>query len=1025
MSGIIKAVLGPTNTGKTHYAIERMLAYSSGVMGFPLRLLAREVYDRVVAIKGEHQVGLVTGEEQIIPEGARYILATVEAMPRHRSVDFVAIDEIQMAADPDRGHVFTDHLLHSRGRSETLFLGAATMAGLIRKLVPEAEIVDRPRYSDLSYVRPAKLHRLPRRSAIVTFSVQDVYALAELIRRDKGGAAIVMGALSPRTRNAQVAMYQAGEVDYMIATDAIGMGLNLDVGHVAFAGTAKFDGRHYRPLTSAELGQIAGRAGRYKTDGSFSTLSGGLEPLEDGVVEQIEEHRFDPVKIAHWRNSRLDFNTPHRLLQSLEKRTDTDGLSRQRDSLDVQILKALMADEDIMHMTRSRDQVQQLWAICQVPDFKALGLNDHVGLLKRLYADLCHDHGVIDEDLISRQVKRLDKPHGDIDTLAARIAAIRVWTYISHRRGWLADHAHWAAETRRVEDSLSDALHDKLTQRFVDRRTAVLMRGLKQRGGLSVQIDKTTGDVTAEDHKIGVLRGFSFEADITAAADEQKTLNAAATEGLRGEISRRAKLFANVGFKAIELDLSRGIQAPRLAWEGNSFARLRSVASQFKLEVVLEEGHMLLEDEAALVTRKAQEWLDARIAEKLEPILKLNAELNGEIEAPEGAAPLSGLARGIAFRLIEAYGTLERRDIDSDLRQLDQEARKGLRRFGVRFGATSLYMPLLLKPHATELRLILWALNNDADSLPALPTPGMVWVELAPQSETDKQPLSPQAETFYTLAGFRLTRAKAVRMDMVERLADAVRPLGGQGNWFPVTPEIMGLVGLSGDDFAAVMESLGYKSETRKEAKQAAETAAPATAEITAETDAVPETETSAEAADTADTSSTAETPPAQADAADAPAQTPDATAEAVEGVEIKADVSEEAESGDASETTADTADTADATAEELIDRLYFQWAPKRKRQSGRRDGRSQNRHNDAGGDKTGGKAGSQKRGKGRFDGKFSQSPKGKGPKGGKDAGGNKPANRSGGKGPRPERQPDPDSPFAALAGLKESLSKK
>lgn len=822
MSQIIKAVLGPTNTGKTHYAIERMLSYTSGVMGFPLRLLAREVYDRVVRVKGKNQTALITGEERIIPEGARYYLCTAEAMPRHMRTDFVAIDEIQMAADPLRGHVFTEHLLGTRGLFETLFLGADTIEPLIRLLVPEAEIVARPRLSTLTHVKPKKLHKLPPRSAIVAFSATEVYGLAELIRRDRGGAAIVMGALSPRTRNAQVSMYQSGEVDYLIATDAIGMGLNLDLDHIAFADLVKFDGRSFRGLTPSEAGQIAGRAGRFKRDGTFSTVGGG-ESFDPLMVAQIEEHRFDTLKNLVWRNTKLDFASIKRLIKSLERPTDIKGLNRQRDALDLTLLKELASFEDISALATDIDYVSLLWEVCQIPDFRKLGSNDHLNLCRKIYGDLTSQTGKIDEDLMARSVKRLDKLRGDIDTLADRLANVRIWTYISHRSGWLADAGFWAEETRRVEDRLSDALHDRLTQRFVDRRTAVLLKSLKQRGPLRVDIAKETGRITVEGHEIGTLIGFSFQVDPGAARDDQKTLTAAAESGLRLEISRRSKLFANVGFKTLILDISKGVHQPRLLLEGHPVFSLKSGGGPLSLSVKLAGTTLLTSDEEALVLRKAQEWLDARIEEKLEKLVSLSKDLNGEVETPDGAAPLTGLARGIAYRLLENYGTLNRSEIDQDLRSLDQEARKSLRRFGIRFGATSLYIPVILKPHATELRLVMWALKQGLEETPAIPTPGMVWVD----------PKADGPATFYHLAGFRTTSRKAVRMDMLERLADAVRPLGSKGDWFTVTPEIMGLVGLSGDDFAAVMETLGYVHESRREAKQSTDQSTPEASEKT------------------------------------------------------------------------------------------------------------------------------------------------------------------------------------------------
>jgi len=1030
MAGMIKAVLGPTNTGKTHYAVERMLAYSSGLMGFPLRLLAREVYDRVVAVKGKNQVALLTGEERIVPEGARYFMCTAEAMPRNKVVDFVAIDEIQMAADPQRGHIFTEHMLHTRGRHETLLLGAATMRNLIVRLVPDVEIVYRERFSKLSYVPPQKLSRLPNRSVLVGFSASDVYGMAELLKRHKGGAAIVMGALSPRTRNAQVEMYQAGEVDHLVATDAIGMGLNLDVGHVAFSALTKYDGRTFRELTAAEAAQIAGRAGRYRNDGTFSTIGGGeTDLMNERMIAQIEDHQFEPVKNIFWRNQRLNFNTIPRLLQSLEQNTDTEGLSRSRGSVDLRALKKLSEDEEIFALADNKEAVTRLWNICQIPDFRKLSPGDHHGLLRRIFVDIMGPAGSIPHDWFARQVKRLDNMDGDIDTLAGRIASIRTWTYVSHRKDWLTDAAHWAFVTRSIENRLSDALHEKLTQRFVDKRTAVLMRSLRQRDALRVSINSETNTVSVEGHEIGELNGFSFKVDPASAGDEQKMLKAAAEQGLQIELTRRAKIFANVGFKTLEFDFSEGLDKPIIIWDGAPIATMHDSGALFGPRVKLLANTLLTGENADLVREKTQEWLDSRISERMDPLVKLAQELNGEIEAPEGAVPLTGLARGVAYRLLEHYGVMGRAEVDADLRQLDQEARKGLRRFGIRIGASSLYMPFVMKPHATELRLTMWAMAGNIEGLPTIPTPGMVWVEIK-----DGAP-----DTFYELAGFKPCGKKAVRMDMLERLADAVRPLGSGRDWFEVSPETMGLVGLSGEDFAGVMKTAGYKFEVRQIAKAKAEPEAPAEATPEAAPEAAEAEKTGKEAATTAAAEAlpeadkaAEETAPEVADStpAEAAAETETKAPEETPAEEtVKAEAEETATPDtETTETEAIGAETTDAKAgeDELVERYYFTWAPKRKpRPQGRRQ-------NAGGGDaKTGDvKAGDAKEGHARPRGKgklgdrgkrdFSSKGRLKGGKGNQPNKGNH-ASRP----PKREKQADPDSPFAALAGLKATLEKK
>ncbi|MDO5706051.1 MAG: helicase-related protein, partial [Paracoccus sp. (in: a-proteobacteria)] len=537
----VTAVLGPTNTGKTHHAIQRMLAHRTGVMGLPLRLLAREVYDRIVAQRGPSVVALVTGEERIVPDRVQYWVATTEAMPEV-GADFVAIDEIQLCADPERGHVFTDRMLNMRGLHETLLLGSDTMRPAIAALIPGVQFQRRERFSTLTWAGSKKLSRMPARSAIVGFSVDDVYATAELLRRQKGGCAVVMGALSPRTRNAQVAMYQAGEVDYLVATDAIGMGLNLDIRHVAFSATHKFDGRRMRPLFPHEMGQIAGRAGRHTEPGTFG-VTGDVAPLDEGLIEAIENHRFQPIQRLMWRNAALEFGTLDRLVASLETSPSSQWLTRGREADDLHALKALRGLPEILDRTRHPRDIRLLWDVCRVPDFRGISPQEHVTLLSRIFGFL-HDGRGIPSDWMARAVARIDKTQGDIDALSKRLAYIRTWTYVAQRTGWVQDESHWRGETRAVEDRLSDALHAALTQRFVDRRTSVLLRRLKQKESLVAEVNDK-GEVTVEGEFAGRLEGFRFRPDQTATSDEARMLNRASYEALRPEFHLRADRFYN------------------------------------------------------------------------------------------------------------------------------------------------------------------------------------------------------------------------------------------------------------------------------------------------------------------------------------------------------------------------------------------------------------------------------------------------------------------------------------------------
>ncbi|TKB37811.1 MAG: helicase, partial [Mesorhizobium sp.] len=529
----VTAVLGPTNTGKTHLAIERMVAHDTGIIGLPLRLLAREVYTRVCEKVGASKVALITGEEKIVPASARYSVCTVEAMPRETDAAFVAIDEVQLAGDLERGHIFTDRILHLRGRQETLLLGAATMHGILQRLLKGVSVVTRPRLSHLAYAGSKKLTRLPRRTAIVAFSADEVYAIAELIRRQQGGAAVVLGALSPRTRNAQVEIFQSGDVDYLVATDAIGMGLNLDLEHVAFAQNRKFDGYQYRNLTAAELGQIAGRAGRHLRDGTFG-VTGQVDPFDEDLVKKIEGHDFDPVKVLQWRTADFDFASLDALKRSIETNAPVEGLTRALPAVDAQALEHLSRDaDDIRTLATGRERVALLWEACALPDYRKIAPAQHADLIASIYMDLVR-HGHVDENYMAEQVRRADTTDGDIDTLSHRIAQIRTWTFVSNRPGWLADQLHWQEKTREIEDRLSDALHERLTKRFVDRRTSVLMRRLRENTMPEAEISPT-GTVLVESHHVGELQGFRFTADQSAGGEDAKAVRTAAQKALAAE----------------------------------------------------------------------------------------------------------------------------------------------------------------------------------------------------------------------------------------------------------------------------------------------------------------------------------------------------------------------------------------------------------------------------------------------------------------------------------------------------------
>jgi ATP-dependent RNA helicase SUPV3L1/SUV3 len=796
----ITAVLGPTNTGKTHYAIERMLAHRTGIIGLPLRLLAREVYDRIVRLRGPSVVALVTGEERIVPERTQYWVCTVEAMPDGMGVDFLAIDEIQLCADPERGHVFTDRLLHARGLHETLFLGSETMRAAIGALVPNVTYMKRDRFSTLTYTGSKKISRLPERSAIVGFSVENVYAIAEYIRRTRGGAAVVMGALSPRTRNAQVELYQNGDVDYLVATDAIGMGLNLDITHVAFSSLVKFDGNRMRHLAPDELAQIAGRAGRHLTQGTFGVTGEATEPEEE-VIHAIENHQFRPVQRLQWRNSRLQFGSVTRLLQTLEERTENGLLTRVRESDDLAALKALADDAEVRARASDGPSVRLLWDVCRIPDFRGISKAEHAALLGTIY-NFLHQSGRVPNDWLATQISRIDRTDGDIDTLSKRLAYIRTWTYVAQRKGWTADESHWRDETRAVEDRLSDALHGALTQRFVDRRTSVLARRLKQKEVLVAEVNDK-GDVTVEGEFVGRLEGFRFRIDKAGNPDEARTLRQATGQALAPQFHLRADRFYNS--PDTELDFT---EQGGLMWGSAAVGKLTAGSDALKPVVVAFVDEEAGPDVAAKVQRRLQHFIDRKIAATMEPLLALQRD-----EA------LTGLARGFAFRMVENFGIIPRGDIAEDVKALDQEARSALRKHGIRFGQFTVFLPPLLKPAPTRLRLVLWSLSKGLQEFPMSPPAGHVTVPAAKDA----------AASYYAMAGYRAAGDRAIRIDMLERLADMLRDKDSRAG-FEAQPEMLSITGLSLDLFAQLMTGLGYKAEKGERPKVKAVKVAPAEA---------------------------------------------------------------------------------------------------------------------------------------------------------------------------------------------------
>jgi ATP-dependent RNA helicase SUPV3L1/SUV3 len=1044
-----------------------MLSHPTGVIGLPLRLLAREVYNRVVERVGPAAVALVTGEEKIKPREARYWVATAEAMPRDVRPDFVGVDEIQLAADFERGHVFTDRILNSRGRAETLLIGASTMAQALERVVPGVPVVARPRLSRLSYAGPRKISRLPRRSAIIAFSAEEVYAIAEWIRRQRGGAAVVLGALSPRTRNAQIDLYQNGEVDYIVATDAIGMGLNLDVDHIAFASDRKFDGWHFRRLTPAEFSQIAGRAGRHVRDGTFGT-TGRCAPFDPPLIEAIEDHRLDAVTMLQWRNADLDFSSIRDLQHSLDRTPGLPGLARAPIAEDQLVLDIAARDEDIARQARIPADVARLWDACQVPDYRKLSPSAHADLVQTIFRFIVR-RGRIPDDWFARQIAIVDRTDGDIDALSARIAQVRTWSYSANRPDWLNDPEHWQAIARQVEDRLSDALHERLAQRFIDRRTILLMRRLRENMMVEAEIS-ATGDVLVEGQHVGTLQGFRFTPDQQAGDDAAKAQAAAAQQAATQEIENRvARVVAAVddAFVLAHDGLIR--------WLGEPVGRLEAGDKILAPRVRVLADDLLGATHLESVRTRLGLWLDQHVRKLLGTLFTL--------EAGEG---LEGVARGIAFRLAEELGVVERGRVVNDVRGLSQEARGSLRKLGVRFGAYHVFVPALIKPAARALAAQLWALKHGGLELAR----GLDEVaHFAASGRTSFAADPTIAKALYRAAGFRVSGERAVRVDILERLADLIRPAiayrpgitpgdpptgAADGNGFVVTVGMTSLAGCSGEPFASILRSLGYSSEQRNgpaitvpllpKASTEPVQAAPAGDVAAAEEIAPPEDIASAEgAAPTEEAASPdeAELLPAPADAAEmqsAAAESPEPDAEppeeqtiadtvevaAVEqtpaaddaayfdaATDIVLDMLQDAPVIAPTAAPLETADPAAAASPEattteptLIEvwrpaRVQHARKPQRPFQGQRERGPAPAARTAAapqdGAAKPNGAGGPRDRNRGeRFD-KFAKRPR-------PPARDDRPPRH-----PRPEREraPDPDSPFAKLLALKAELEKK
>lgn len=804
LSPVLRGILGPTNTGKTHYAVERMLGRASGVIGLPLRLLAREVYDRVVARVGVNSVALVTGEEKIIPRHARYYVCTVEAMPVEKRFAFLAVDEVQLMANHERGHIFTDRVLNARGYEETLFLGAETARDVLRTLVPDIQFDRRERFSELSHAGPTKLSRLPKRSVVVAFSAKQVYALAEAIRRLRGGAAVVMGGLSPRTRNAQAELFQSGEVDFLVATDAVGMGLNLDTHHVAFASLSKYDGRRRRYLTPMEAGQIAGRAGRFRQDGTFGT-TGDCPDMDEELVQRIVNHQFEGLNYAEWRNSALDYSSLDALVESLHAPRPTKRLRRIKGAEDELSLERFMAIPEVANAIKVPAQVRQLWEVCQVPDFRNLTIDAHVRLLQDIYRTLVSGGGKLSHDFMARKIERCNDTRGDVDALSARLANIRTWTYCAAKSNWMHDGEHWAGEARTVEDRLSDALHEGLIARFVDRRTSSLLKGIGSGAPMDASI-KDDGSVFVDGHLIGQLNGLNFTRDENASDLEAKALEAAAVKAVTPEVDRRLTSLSS-GQHAIFTLSDEG----EILWGGMVVGRIAKSGSVFTPDVEVVGGELGNPTLRQLAEDRMREFLRSEVETHLAPLKKLK-----ELQDRPEALPAS---KGFAYTLLENHGSLDRRQHGKLVRDLGQMERRDLRSVGVQFGQYDVFMPELMKPKPARLLSLLLAYGAGGDRKPFIPFAGVT--SIPNEGELSSDNFSSEA---LSLAGYKAVGPRIVRFDILNRLASQIRDAQGQfadvalekpnRPTFQIMSEMLAILGASFEETRGVLLALGYKPFT-------------------------------------------------------------------------------------------------------------------------------------------------------------------------------------------------------------------
>jgi len=782
----ITAVLGPTNTGKTFMAIEKMLEFNSGIFGLPLRLLAREIYDKCVKKVGEKKVALITGEEKILPNSAQYFICTVESMPKDKVVDFVAVDEIQMCGDRERGHIFTDRLLNSRGEVLTMFLGSQIMENIISQIVPETEFVKQERFSKLSYSGHKKISRLDRKSALIAFSIEEVYAIAELVRRQKGGAAVVMGSLSPKTRNSQVALYQSGDVDYLVATDAIGMGINMDIEQISFSSLKKFDGKKTRRLRITEVSQIAGRAGRYKNDGSFG-VTGDCQNLDSDEIERIENHKLDDIKFLYWRNSNLDFSSPESLVGSLESKPNGKNLIRISDSIDENVLRLLTREKKIKC---SPNNLELLWECCQIPDFQKKAYGQHIDVVTKVFNFLTTKKNRIPNDYMKNQLKGLDKYQGDIDMISNKISNVRTWSYVANKRNWVENADYWIQLSKNIEDSLSDKLHSELTKSFIDKRISVLSRGLKQDVKLNTKIN-SNDEVIIDGQLVGKLKGLKLNLEFTKETldTDIKSLKKAAKQGVEEELKKRVKNIINNK----DIDLNNNY---KISWKNNPIAKIRKGKNYLspEIEIIADEALDTKTKKGLFIFLNS--WLEAYVSEELSDLINL-IKLENKNQ----------YIRALAFRLYENNGVLKRNEIEEVINKITKEDRKQFRNLGIKIGRYNVFLPKMLKPKAVELRILLWKFFNESSKNNEIPRSGLNFLF------DEKRQFNSR---FLLLCGFEKFKNFYVRVDILEKLFIKIIEKSKNGK-FQIDSGMMNLLGCTKEKFFELMSLMNYKRANNSE----------------------------------------------------------------------------------------------------------------------------------------------------------------------------------------------------------------